>query len=163
MQIAPKASAPGGRAVPAPPMTEPTRANWLSIAALGLIWGGTFMVVAVALRDYGPVTVAAARTGLGALALVGLAWALGRPFPGRDWTGWRIVAVLSLLSSALPFFLLSWGQQHVPSAFAGLSMAVLPLFVLPLAALLGDHISLRAVLGVVVALVGIGILVNAGG
>ena len=47
--------------------SRPTAANWLSILALGLIWGGTFMVVSVALEGYGPVTVAAARTCLGAL------------------------------------------------------------------------------------------------
>lgn len=50
----------------------PTPANWASIIALGLIWGGTFMVVAIALKGYGPVTVAAARTALGSLALLGV-------------------------------------------------------------------------------------------
>ena len=29
-------------------MQKPTLGNWLSIATLGLIWGGTFMVVALA-------------------------------------------------------------------------------------------------------------------
>jgi drug/metabolite transporter (DMT)-like permease len=36
-----------------------------------------------------------------------------------------------------------------------------PLFVLPLAAVMGDRVSPRAIAGAVVALVGIGILVNA--
>ena len=65
-------------------MTQvPTPANWFSIFALGLIWGGTFMVVSIALEGYGPLTVACARTTLGAIALSALVVALGRPMPDR--------------------------------------------------------------------------------
>lgn len=128
-------------------MTPPTPANWVSILALGLIWGGTFMVVSIALEGYGPITVAAARTTLGALSLIGLVAALGRPWPGRG-TGPYVIWG-GLLSTAIPFSLLSWGQQYVPSAFAGLSMAMLPLFVLPLAHVFTDErMSLRKSVGV---------------
>ncbi len=121
-------------------MPKPTLANWLSILALGLIWGGTFMVVSIALRGYGPLTVATARTALGAVALLALALVLRRPFPAlQDGTLWAYLIPIGILNSALPFFLLSWGQQHVPSAFAGLSMAALPIFVLPLAHFFADE------------------------
>jgi drug/metabolite transporter (DMT)-like permease len=132
----------------------PGLGNWSRIGVLGVVWGGTFMVVAVVLRDYGPVTVAAARTALGAVALVALALALGRPFP-RNPRVWAYALPIGLASAALPFFLLSWGQQHVPSAFAGLSMAALPLFVLPLAHVFtDDKMSLRKSLGVVFGFAG---------
>jgi len=39
---------------------------------------------------------------------------------------------MALFTNAIPFCLLSWGQQIVTSSFAGISMAVVPLFVLPL-------------------------------
>jgi len=51
---------------------QPTPLNWISIALLGLIWGATFMVVATALEGYGPLTVACARTTLGAIAMLAL-------------------------------------------------------------------------------------------
>lgn len=114
-------------------MQTPTRRDWLSILFLGVVWGGTFMVVTFALRGYGPVTVATARVVLGALALTSLAVVLGRPLPARDPKLWAYLIPIGLLSSAAPFSLLSWGQSFVPSAFAGLSMAAVPLFVLPLA------------------------------
>ncbi|WP_246020470.1 DMT family transporter [Aliigemmobacter aestuarii] len=114
-------------------MPQPTRNDWLSILALGLIWGGTFMVISVALRGYGPLTVACARTTLGAVSLVLLAVAMRRTLPRWSAALAAHVAVIGALSTALPFFLISWGQQSVPSAFAGLSMAAVPLFVLPLA------------------------------
>lgn len=129
-------------------MPAPTRNDWLSIIALGLIWGGTFMVVSVALRGYGPLTVACARTTLGAVALVGLTFGLRRRWPGLDPHLWAHLVPIGILSTALPFFLLSWGQQFVPSAFAGLSMAALPLFVLPLAHFLaGETLTRRKTAG----------------
>jgi len=101
-------------------MTQPTLTNWLSILSLGVIWGGTFMVVAVALQGYGPLTVACARTTLGALALLFLMRIMGRHFPVMAPRMVKYLVVMGILNTALPFALLSWGQQYVPSAFAGI-------------------------------------------
>ncbi|MEM7641430.1 MAG: DMT family transporter [Pseudomonadota bacterium] len=132
--------------------------------ALGLIWGGTFMVVSIALRGYGPVTVACARTTLGAMALLLLVAVLRRPFPSVTGPLMGFVIAIGILTSALPFMLLSWGQQHVPSAFAGLSMAVLPLFVLPLAHWLvpGDRLTFRKAGGFGLGLIGAIVLLGPG-
>lgn len=140
---------------------QPTPANWLSIVLLGLIWGGTFMVVRIALDGYGPLTVACARTTLGALALLSLMVALKRPMPPRN--TWRPLLLIGVLNTALPFALLSWGQQYVPSAFAGISMAALPLFVLPLAHLFSDEkMSLNRALGVAIGFSGALVLIGPG-
>ena len=141
----------------APP--PPTLANWLSILALGLIWGGTFMVVRIALDGYGPLTVACARTTLGAVTLLGLMAVLRRPWPTR--TAWRHLGPIGALNTALPFTLLSWGQQYVPSAVAGLSIAALPLFVLPLAHWFTDErMTLRGLTGVAIGFAGAAILIG---
>ena len=143
--------------------TAPTAANWASIGLLGLIWGGTFMVVSVALRGYGPLTVACARTTLGALALLGLRAALRRPWPVFDRRLLKYLGFIGVLNTALPFALLSWGQQYVPSAFAGISMAALPLFVLPLAHVFSDEaLSTRRLIGVLVGFLGALVLIGPG-
>lgn len=143
-----------------PPPT-PTRRDWLSILFLGVVWGGTFMVVSFALRGYGPVTVATARVVLGAVALVTLAAVLGRPLPARDARLWAHLIPIGLLSSAIPFSLLSWGQSFVPSAFAGLSMAAVPLFVLPLAYLFAaETLNKNKVIGFGLGFVGTLILLG---
>lgn len=143
--------------------TQPTPFNWLSILALGLIWGGTFMVVSIALQGYGPLTVACARTTLGAIALLGLMRAMNRPLPVfTPQLAWFLL-VIGLLNTALPFALLSWGQQFVPSAFAGISMAALPLFVLPLAHVFSDEkLTLRNAVGVGLGFVGALVLIGPG-
>ncbi|MGC1427815.1 MAG: DMT family transporter [Albidovulum sp.] len=143
-------------------MPKPTLANWLSIAALGLIWGGTFMVVSLALRGYGPVTVATARTTLGAVTLILWALILRRPLPPLTGQLALSITVIGVLSTALPFFLLSWGLQNVPSAFAGLSMAAVPLFVLPLAHVFvpGDTMSARKLSGFGLGFIGVMLLIG---
>lgn len=142
---------------------SPTIWNWLSIAALGLIWGATFMVVAIALEGYGPLTVACARTTLGAVALLALMVLLRRPMPAFTPTMTRYLIAIGLLNTALPFALLSWGQQYVPSAFAGISMAALPLFVLPLAHIFTDEkMSTRNTLGVIMGFIGAAVLIGPG-
>lgn len=143
--------------------TQPTLTNWLSIAALGVIWGGTFMVVAIALQGYGPFTVAAARTTLGAIALLTLMRVLHRPMPVLTPRMIKYLALIGILNSAVPFALLSWGILYVPSAFAGISMAALPLFVLPLAHIFTDEkLSPRKAIGVVTGFVGAAILIGPG-
>ena len=141
----------------------PTLTNWLSIFALGVIWGGTFMVVAIALQGYGPLTVACARTTLGAVALLGLMRAMKRSFPVMTRRMTKYLVVMGLLNTALPFALLSWGQQYVPSAFAGISMAALPLFLLPLAHFFTDEkMSANKLIGVLMGFTGAIILVGPG-
>jgi len=151
-----------GKPATAPVGSEPTWANWLTILILGVVWGGTFMVIALALRGYGPLTVAAARTSLGAISLIAVALAIGRPFP-RDPRVWLLAVPLGIFSSALPFFLLAWGQQYVASAFAGLAMAALPLVMLPMAHFFTDErMDPRKSIGMIVGFAGALVLMGPG-
>lgn len=145
-------------------MTDhPTAQNWISIAVLGVIWGGTFMVVRLALNGYGPLTVACARTTLGAVATLAVVLVLRRSWPQLSRGAWGMMGVMGITNTALPFFLLSWGQQHVPSAFAGITMAALPLFVLPMAHVFSDEkMHARRVVGVVIGFAGALVLIGPG-
>ncbi len=142
---------------------QPTLFNWLSVAALGLIWGATFMVVAIALEGYGPLTVACARVTLGAVALLGLMRIMGRPLPDMTGRLAKYLIIIGLLNSAIPFALLSWGQQFVQSAFAGIAMAAVALFVLPLAHIFSDErLTLRNSMGVGLGFFGAVVLIGPG-
>ena len=119
------------------------------------------MVVAIALEGYGPLTVAAARTALGSLALVSIMVVTRSPLPEFSRTLVMYLLVIGVMNTALPFALLSWGQQYVPSAFAGISMAALPLFVLPLAHFFSDEtMTKRNVIGVSLGFVGAAVLIG---
>ncbi|MDT2034377.1 MAG: EamA family transporter, partial [Planktomarina sp.] len=101
-------------------MTSPGLLNWFRISFIAIIWGGAFMFVRIALRDFPPLTLAAGRILIGAISLYAIMRLRGVSLPSfRDTQLWRFILLIALLSSSMPFALLSWGQQHVPSAFAG--------------------------------------------
>ncbi|MGR3637695.1 MAG: DMT family transporter [Shimia sp.] len=141
----------------------PTAQSWLMILLLGLVWGGTFMVMAIALEDYPPLTVACARTVLGALGLLALLPLTGRRIPTLTPGLLSSITWIGLFSTAIPFVLLSWGISHVASAFAGVSMAAVPLFVLPLAHFFSDEKLIpRRLVGVLVGFSGALVLIGPG-
>ncbi|MDT0682621.1 DMT family transporter [Roseicyclus sp. F158] len=144
------------------PVEPPTAANWLSILFLGLIWGGTFMLTKIALGGIEPITLAASRILLAAIALMPFALPRMRGI-GREHLPYLIWA--GLLSTAVPFSMLSWGLQHVPSAFGGLSMAMLPLVLLPMAHFFvpGERLTPRRIIGVALGFAGAALLIAGGG
>lgn len=119
------------------------------------------MVVSIALEGYGPLTVATARTTLGSLALIGIMVAMRSPIPQFSAPLIKYLLVIGVMNTALPFAMLSWGQQYVPSAFAGISMAAIPLFVLPLSHLFSDEVmTKRNLTGVTLGFIGAVVLIG---
>jgi drug/metabolite transporter (DMT)-like permease len=70
------------------------------------------------------------------------------------------VALAALLGTYLAIYLQQTALKYSATGVAQALTSTSPLFVLPLAAALGDRVSGRAVAGAAIALVGIGILVN---
>ena len=132
------------------------------VATLGFVWGGTFMLVEVALRGITPFWLAATRISFATLLTL-LIWRRmgGRLFLTAE-RPWAALTLVGALSSAVPFMLLSWGQQFVTSGFAGVSMAAVALMVLPLAHVLvpGERMTLRRTLGFVIGFIGVYILIG---
>lgn len=142
-----------------------TGMSWLMIAILGLTWGGTFMVTEIALEGLTPFWLAAGRIGFAALLMTAIWSTRGfRLFEDPAQLGDRLtLALIGALSSAVPFMLLSWGQQYVTSGFAGVSMAAVALIVLPLAHFLipGERFTLRKGVGFGIGFTGVCILIGA--
>jgi len=144
---------------------NPGLLNWVLVLVLGIVWGGAFMSVRLSLDGFGPWTVAAWRTGLGGITLAMIGAALGQGLgtipSARAWT---FSAVIGAFAVALPFSLLSWGQQFIPSAFAGVAMGAVPLLVLPLVYIFSrdEGIGPRRVIGMLLGFVGLFILVGPG-
>ena len=141
---------------------EITPANWAMVATLGLIWGATFLFIELALTGITPFWLAAGRIGFAALLAVLIwRWRGGRVFLSAQ-TAWTPLILSGVLNSAVPFMLLSWGQQMVTSGFAGVSMASVSLIVLPLAHLFipGERITLRRLIGLVIGFAGVIVLLG---
>ena len=148
---------------------SPTPLAWLLLVLLGLTWGGSFLGIAKALTGFGPLTVAAARIGLAAVILTAIALVSGTGLPPRSTPEgrriWRQCLGMGVFSNALPFALLSWGQERVSSGFAGITMAVVPLLVLPLAHVFvpGERMTRRKAAGFAIGFCGVVLLIGHGG
>lgn len=141
-----------------------TAKSWLMVATLGFVWGGTFLIIELVLENMTPFWLAAFRIGFGAL-LSGAVWQVlgGRLFVTPPTRGTLTsLTVIALLSSAVPFALISWGQQYVTSGFTGVSMASIALMVLPLSHFLvpGERMTLRRTFGFLVGFAGVSLLIG---
>lgn len=141
-----------------------TLTSWLLVVLLGFVWGGTFLVTEVALTGITPFWLAASRIGLASVVMLAL-WATrgfalftARPTAGDITT----LITIGIISSALPFSLLAWGQQYVTSGFAGVTMASVALIVLPLAHFLlpGENMTPRKIGGFLIGFVGVVVLIG---
>ncbi len=143
-------------------MPEIKPRDWALVALLGFVWGGTFLVIELALEGITPFWLAAARIGFAALLSLAVWAARGFAlFTGPQRAPLSLAAV-GVLSSALPFMLLGWGQQFVTSGFAGVSMAAVALIILPLAHFFvpGERMNLRRVAGMVIGFCGVLLLLG---
>ena len=142
--------------------------DWMLLCTLGAIWGGAFMATRIARAEVPPLSIAAIRLGLAALALLAILAIRGERLPGwrsaRERAFWAYAAGVALASNAVPFSLLSWAQGHIPSGLAGVFMAMVPLFVLPLAHRFvpGERLTWRRAIGFALGFAGILVLIGPG-
>jgi drug/metabolite transporter (DMT)-like permease len=138
-----------------------TLIDWALLLALVAMWGSTFMFNKLAVATIPPVSVVAGRLVLGLITLVVLLYARGLrlPPPGPIWGAY---ALLGVLGNALPFFLITWGQQAVDSALAGILMSIMPLATLVLAHFLvaGERITPMRVAAFALGFAGIVLLME---
>ena len=75
---------------------------------------------------------------------------------------WMHCIGMGIFTNAMPFSLLAWGLQHVTTSFAGITMAVVPLLVLPLSHFLvpGERLTLKRTIGSTIGFTGVVYLVG---
>ena len=134
--------------------------HWMMVSTLGIVWGSTFLFIELALQGITPLWLTSARIVF-ATIITSIIWLMrgGKLFATEE-TAWLRLGIIGIISTALPFQLISWGQQYVTSSFAGLAMASMPLFVLPLAYFFNTNEALdrSKFIGLIIGFLGIVIL-----
>jgi len=130
--------------------------DWLLLLALVALWGSSFALIKLALATLPPLTVVAGRLVIAAVVLIGWVYASGRRLK-LSARLWLFLIAMAVTGNCLPFFLISWGQQFIDSALAGILMAVMPLVTLALAHFLvaDEHIDPAKIFGFVLGFAGI--------
>lgn len=139
---------------------RPTLFDTFRLFFVGAIWGSTFIFVSILLIDFQPISIAAWRVLLAAAVLVIISLLTRSKFP-RDAKHWGYIFVIGALNSAIPFFLISWGQQFISSAESALLMAMGTFFALIVSHFTSkdERINLPRALGVSVGFIGVLVLV----
>jgi drug/metabolite transporter (DMT)-like permease len=137
-----------------------SRRAWMLFAAMGVIWGIPYLFIKIAVAELSPVTIAGWRTLLAALILLPLAARSGALRPALR--AWPYVVAFGLLEMALPWVLLGHAETRVPSGFAGLMLAAVPIVGTVVSWILGDRHALSRVrlVGLGVGVVGVAALVG---
>ena len=106
------------------------RRHLLMLLALAALWGASFLFIKVAVRELTPATLIVGRLGLAALTLALLVpFVVGTGEMMRQLranAGWLIV--VALVNTAIPFWLLSWGETRIDSGLASIIQASVPIF-----------------------------------
>ncbi len=133
--------------------------NLLLLFILGAIWGTSFLFIKIVVGEIPPMTLVAGRLGLASLAMWAFLRLRGEKIP-RERRLWGIYAVTGLLNGALPFTLISWGEQYIPSGLAALLQSTTPIFTVILAHFLtrDDRFTAKKVLGIALGFIGVGLL-----
>ncbi len=129
---------------------------------LGLLWGGSFLAIRIALDEVPVITMVLHRTGWAALVLWGLVWALRLPVP-RTLRVWGAFVVMGLLNNVIPFGLMGWGQLHIESGLTSILNAATAVFaVLISAAIFADErLTARRAIGVGIGFAGVALAIGA--
>lgn len=137
--------------------------DWGIIMFLSLLWGGAFLMIALGLRSFPPITLAFLRMALAVPPMLLALKYLGQKLP-TDSRSWRQLFILGGLNAAFPFMLFFWGQSHISTGLGSILNATTPLWGVVLAHMLtrDEKATPSRILGVLLGLAGIIVMVGTG-
>lgn len=126
--------------------------EWVLTIACGLIWGTSFLLIAVALESFAPnfITWLRIAAGLAAISCAPSSW---KPIERRDWPA---IVFLGVFYMAFPLALFPLAQRHVSSSVTGMLNGATPLFVAVVAAIMLRRLPRRQqAIGVFIGFIGV--------
>lgn len=135
--------------------------DWMRILLLSLVWGCSFLLMEIALRDSGPFTIVFVRVSLAMLVLHLYALLRRRTISYTP----RLIGsflVMGFIANALPFSLIALGQERIESGLAAILLAATPIFTVVLGHLWGrtEPATATKFAGVLVGFTGVAILIG---
>jgi len=119
------------------------------------------MWIKIAVQEIGPITLVAFRVLFGLLFGIVVIF-IQRVQLSRSFKEWSPLLLLGITNVAIPFFLISWGEQSIDSAVAAILDATVPLFTILIAHYLlrDDKMTWPKVLGLLIGFAGVIVLMS---
>jgi len=127
---------------------------------MGIIWGLPYLLIKVAVGDLPTAVVVFSRVALATVILLPIALSTGQFKQLRG--HWRWVLAFAVAEMTLPWWALTWAEQHITSSMAGLFIATVPLVTALIARRMGldDRLTGSRLAGMGIGLVGVVALVG---
>src|ERR671920_223371 len=133
--------------------------DFAGLILLGALWGGSFLFIRVAVPALGPFLLVELRVGLAAATLLLYVLVAGRVPKIRS--RWRSFLILGFFNAALPFSLISTAEINLTASLAAILNSTTVMFTAIVAAVwMGDALTARKVVGIVLGIVGVSVLVG---
>ena len=140
-----------------PPRSAPPLAIWSALGTVYVVWGSTYLAIAIAVQTLPPLLSAGLRFCIAGLILLGvIAVRRGLRVGRSEILGAAIVGLL-LLVGGNGFVVLA--ERTVPSGLAALIIASVPLWIVVFRRIAGDRIHPSTFIGVAVGFAGVAFLV----
>lgn len=136
-----------------------SRSDWIIFGALGFFWGSSYLFIKIGVETLTPFTLIAGRLAVGCALLAVVLFAAREPLP-RDRRVYGHLVMMGILNIAIPFSLITWGEQSIDSALASIITASVPLFTIVIASvvLIEEPITLNRLVGLLVGFGGVVLL-----
>ena len=134
--------------------------DWIAFLLLGFIWGSSFLWIKLALREISPLTLVSFRLLFGIIGL-GILLLISKPKLPNSFRIYAILFLIGIIGNALPYVLITWGEQYIDSSVAAILNSTTPLFTMIIAHLFlsDDKMNLKRVISLVIGFIGVIILV----
>jgi drug/metabolite transporter (DMT)-like permease len=133
--------------------------DFAGLVVLSVLWGGSFLLIRVAVPALGPFVLVELRVGLAAVALILYALTIGRMPKIR--TRWKSFLVLGFLNTAMPFCLISTAEIHLTASLAAILNSTTVMFTAIVATVwMGDVLTARKAIGILLGIAGVTVLVG---
>ena len=150
MSLAPSVAVPRAAFNPLP----------LYIGLFCLLWSFAFVAGKIGVTDCPPLILLAARFSLAGVLILGITALRGEAWSSLTWRDAGVFAILGVANNALYLGLGYTGLQTVSAGLGGLIVSANPVFTAMLAAaFLGEALTLRKVMGLLLGIAGVGFIV----
>lgn len=103
--------------------------NYFLLIILSAIWGSAFFAIKIGLESFSPITVASLRLSIASLFLLFFFYIQKKKIFFTAQIIYLLI-IIGIIGNFIPFFLISWAEQYIPSSTAGMLMAIGPIITL---------------------------------
>ena len=135
--------------------------NFFLLILLSAIWGSAFFAIKVGLNSFSPTAVASLRLIIASLFLL-FFYNFQKKKILFNKNNITLLIIIGIVGNFIPFYLISWSEQHIPSSTAGMLMAIGPIITLIMSHFLtkNEKFTLTKLLSILTGFIGVLFIFN---